>query len=246
MGKLEIEIADDGAIGTLPDPVQKFLDKKINEAHTRAYAKAADEARRQVGDPVDRERLRQLEEEQKQRQIQDLEREKKYEEAAKLRDAKWQQDLSVKDQEIARRETRLRQSLRAEIRAAAVRAKARDESLEELETILSGRLDLDADLQPFVKGDDGKPAIDTKTGAPVTIEGLVSSYLDSHLHHRAAPSGTGGGARGGASYAQGTASDAVARFRAAQEKIQRGDHSPSSMREFLEAQREARAHEGAR
>jgi hypothetical protein len=241
MPKVEFEIGEDGTIGTLPEPLQKFLDKKINDAHTRAYSKAAEEARRQVGDPVDREKLRQLEDEKKAREIADLERDKQYDAAAKLRDEKWQGELQKRDQEIQRRDSRLRDSLRAEIRAAAVRAGARDESLAELEAILSGRLDLNPDLQPFVKGDDGQPAIDKKTGAPVSIEGLVSGYLDTHQHHRAAPAGTGGGARGGASFASGSGTDAAARLASAKEKLQRGDRSPAVMQDFREAQRELQA-----
>ena len=91
---------------------------------------------------------------------------------------------------------------RSEIKIAAKTIGARTESLDELATLLGADLDLDPDLQPFVKGADGKPAVD-KDGKPVSIEGHVKAYLDKHPHHRAGSGGTGGGARGGASMSGG-------------------------------------------
>lgn len=239
MAKIDIEIGDDGKISTLPEPVQKFVDGLISDAHRRAYEKAAGEAKKQGFDPVERERLKQLEEEKKAREIADLEREKKYEEATRLRDEKWQKDVAAKEAALQQRDQRIRRGLRADIRAAALKHGARDESLDELGMLLSGDLDLDADLEPFVKGADGKPATD-KDHNPVSIEGHVKAYLDSHPHHRKAPAGQGGGARGGASF-QGGVSDAAGRLLAAKEKLERGDRSPATMAEFLTAQREVKA-----
>jgi hypothetical protein len=242
MPKVEIDVTDDGKIGTLPEPVQKFVDGLIGDAHKRAYEKAAAEAKRQGYDPVERERLTQLEAEKKAREIADLERDKKYEEAQKLRDERHQKDLAAKDEAINQREARIRKGLRADIRAAALRHGAREESLDELALILSGDLDLDSDLEPYVKGTDGKPAA-SQDGKPVSIEGHVNAYLDTHPHHRKAPAGQGGGARGGASFA-GATSDAANRHAAAKERLERGDRSPAVMREFLQAQREMQSATG--
>lgn len=239
MSKLEIEIGEDGKVGTLPEPVQKFVDGLIGDAHRRAYEKAAAEAKKQGFDPVERERLKQLEDEKKAREIADLERDKKYDEAQKMRDERHQKDLDAKNVDIQKREQRIRKGLQSDIRAAALKHGARDESLDELGRLLSGDLDLDPDLEPFVKGADGKPAID-KDGHPVSIEGFVKTYLDTHAHHRKAPAGQGGGARGGASFTGGT-SDASTRFQEARAKLERGERSPAVMNEFLQAQRELKA-----
>lgn len=236
MPKLEIDVADDGKIGTLPEPIQKFVDGLISDAHRRAYEKATTEAKKQGFDPVEREKLAQLEAEKKAREIADLERDKKYEEAQKLRDERHQKDLLAKDEAIQKREGRIRKGLRADIRAAALKHGARDESLDELATMLTGDLDLDSDLEPFVKGSDGKPAVD-KDGKPVSIEGHVKAYLDSHAHHRKAPAGQGGGARGGASYS-GASGAASQRLEQAKQRIQRGDRSPAAQKEFLDAQQD--------
>lgn len=235
---LQVEIADDGAVGTLPEPLQKFLDKKINEAHSRAYQKAADEAKKQVGDPVDRERLRQLEEQTKQREIEDAERAKKYDEAIKLRDTDWQKKVSEREDALAKRDKRLRDNLQTLVRAAAVKAGARDQSLDELAVLLGGRLDLDDELNPYVKGADGKPATGSD-GKPVSVEGLVVQYLTDHPHHKAGAGTSGGGARGGASLAGVSATLAQEVEQARRNWVTRKD--ADSLAAYQEAQRKLKA-----
>ncbi len=199
MAKLEVDIGDDGKIGTLPPELQQFFDKGFNEAYAKGAAKKAEEMKPHVADPVERERLKQLEEENQKFKLSEAEREKRYEDALKMRDDKHAKDLSERDEKIKVREGKIRKAVDARIEAAAVKAGARDESLAELVKILGGDIDLDADLEPFVKGSDGKPAVD-KDKKPIDIEGHVKAYLESHAHHRKAQGGKGGGAPGGRAF----------------------------------------------
>jgi hypothetical protein len=94
----------------------------------------------------------------------------------------------------------VRDSVAKTIRAAAATHGARAESLDELERLLAVDVDLDDDLQEFVKGADGKPRTDDK-GQRVTVEGLVADYLKSHTHHVAVAPAKGGKAPGGSTLA---------------------------------------------
>jgi hypothetical protein len=98
--------------------------------------------------------------------------------------------------------------LGAEIRAAAVAAGAREESLPELSKLLGADVDLDADLQPFVRDSDGTKR--EQDGKAMSIEGLVREYLASHPHHLKGGRSTAGRAQGGVAMRQsmGQVSDA--------------------------------------
>lgn len=214
MAKLEIEIGDDGKVGELPDAIKAHIgtlvdttlktkekelsDKAFNEGFQKGNAKKAAELKDHLVDPAERERLKTLEKENEQLKIAELEREKKYDEAQKIREERHAKDLKDKDEAILRRDGKLRGGVKSEIKAAALKFGARDESLTELAILLGGEIDFDDQLEPFVKGADGKPAVDSKN-QPLTIEGRVRQYLDANRHHVKGPGGTGGGARGGAS-----------------------------------------------
>lgn len=202
---------DEKGVPFIPDSLmqrfQPVVDRLVKPRLDKERQKIEQEfsQRRPVDDPVSREQLKKLQEDNERFQLADLERQKRYEEAEKLRvdrekqrEADHKKELDTREKEIERRTGRLKQMASNEIKIAAKKFGARDESLDELAQILGGQIDLDTDLQPFVKGSDGKPLTD-KDGQPVPIEGHVKSYLDSHPHHRAAAGGSGGGARGGAS-----------------------------------------------
>lgn len=203
MPVVEIEIGDDGAIGKLPEPVQKFFDKKYDEA----YRKGADKTERALSpltvDPVEMERLRLRDKQLSDVELREAERQKEYEKAAKLRDeaAQKEREAAIKAERLKTDAAvdRLRQSLGRTIRAAALAQGARAESLDELERLLGAEVDLDGDLNDFVKdaSDPTKPRL-TDKGEKVTIEGLVADYLRTHPHHVAAPPVKGGKAPGGA------------------------------------------------
>lgn len=209
MAEITIEVDEQGNIGTLPEPLQKFFDKGFKEAFKKGAAKVeADLQARPPVDPAERERLKLLEQENARFREEKALAEKNYEEARRLQEERLSKVAAEKDDalkavqtEIARRDARLRAGLGAEIRAAAVAAGARDESLPELAKLLGADLDLDGNLEPFVKGEDGKPRTD-KDGKPVTIEGFVTEYLSGHPHHLKGGTSTPGRAMGGATFRQ--------------------------------------------
>ncbi len=203
MPTIEIEVGDDGAPKSVPEPFQKLIDKAFGQGQ----AKAADELRKtHKPDPVEIERAKTLEIEVSKLKEAEAIREKRYEDAqaeatkrhqAALDDERKSADVLKAD--IAKRTTRIQELVRKDIRAAALEAGARKESLHELEKLLGDAVGLDDALQPFVKGKDaGQPLLD-KDGKAVTVEGYVASYLADNPHHKAAPGGRGGGAPGGRS-----------------------------------------------
>lgn len=205
MAKVELEIGDDGSVGTLPEPLQKFFDTKFNEAFGKGKAKAAEDMRGQLPDPVERERLKSLELENSRLKEAEALAQKNYQEAERIRNERHAAEVKERDerltkaeQELARRTERVRELVASQIREIAVRNGARDASLDELSVLLGTTIDLDDALQPVVKDRAGKVALD-KDGKPLTVEGLVISYLADHPHHKAAPGGRGGGATGGRS-----------------------------------------------
>lgn len=215
MPVLNIEVGDDGKIvGELPDALKGTLqsqldaslkakekeisDRAFNEGFQKGNAKKAEELRPHLQDPAEKERLKTLEQENEKLKIAELERDKKYEEANKIREERHAKELLERDDNVKAHKGKLRGGALSEIKAAALKYGAREESLGELALILGGEIDFDDTLEPFVKGSDGKPAVDSKN-QPLTIEGRVKQYLAANRHHVKAPGGAGGGAPGGAS-----------------------------------------------
>lgn len=211
-----IEVDEQGNIGTLPEPVQAFVNKAINEAFKRGAQKVEREMSGRAIDPAERERLLQAQADANLLREEIATRDKNFEEAARLREERFQRELDQREQalksketEIGRRDARLRGMLGAEIRAAAVAAGAREESLPELQKLLGADLDLDENLEPFVKGEGNAPRLD-KDGKPVSIEGLVREYLASHPHHLRGGQSQSGRAQGGASIGRSVAAPSPA------------------------------------
>ena len=204
MAKFEVEVADDGSIGALPEPFQKEFDRKVSDAVTKAQKNLEAKFAGQLADPAEKERLKMLSDENSRLKEAEARAAKNFEEADRLKEERHaaalkerEDKLTSKDSEIVRRDSRLRSMLGSEIRAAATAAGARDESLPELVTILGFQLDLDGDsLEPFIKGADGKPL--EKDGKRVPIEAHVQQYLVDHPHHFNATRGKSGRASGGA------------------------------------------------
>lgn len=203
---LTVELDDKGNIGKLPEPLQKFLDTRINESFRKGAEKVEAELKPRLRSEVDDEKLKSLEAENLRYKEAEAKRKGDHEEAKKLAEERHAADLkdrddklTAKDAEITRRDTRLRSMLGTEIKSAAVAAGARDESLPELMKLLGADLDLDPQtLEPFVKGADGKPATG-KDGKAITVEGYVQQYLADHPHHLKRTPGRPGGAQGGQS-----------------------------------------------
>lgn len=202
MPTVEIEIADDGTIAKVPESVQKLIDKAFGQGR----AKAEDDLRKTARpDPVEVERAKTLEVELSKLKEADAIREKRYEdaqaEAAKRHEAALAEERKAADalkSEVERRTGRIQELVRKDIRAAALEAGARKESLDKIEKLLAGDIGLDDALQTYVKDSAGKAQLD-KDGKPVTIEGYVSQYLADNREFLASPPGRGGGAPGGRS-----------------------------------------------
>jgi hypothetical protein len=251
MAKFEIEVSDDGKFDTLPDPVQVFVDRKINEAHSAnqalkaaevAKSKAEHELLRLRGgslDPAERERLKTLEGEHSRMAEEIALRDKKFEEAQTIREDRHRKAIEEQaakttalSAEIEKRTQRIRQLALKEIHAAALAAGARRESIPELEIILGTRIGLDDALQVFVTDtqDAGKPQLD-KDGKPLSVEGFVADYLAAHPHHVSGPAGRGGAASGGRSLTGQPASRDAAR--AAALEVVAADPSITAVADFL-------------
>lgn len=204
MPEITIEVGDDGSIAKMPEAVQKLIDKAFGQGQ----AKAADElAKKGKADPVEVERLKTLEVENSKLKEAEAIREKRYEDAQLEADKRHQAAIADERKaadalkaEIAKRDQRIYDAAKKDIRAAALEAGARKESLPELEVLIGGRIGLDDALLPFVRDekDAGKPLLD-KDGKAVSVEGFVQQYLADHPHHKAAPIGRGTGGGGGQS-----------------------------------------------
>lgn len=215
MAEVTIEIDDQGNIGKLPEPVQKFFDKGFNEAFKKGASKVEAELRDKIADPVTIEKLKALEEENSRFREAEAKRKGEHKEAMDIAEQRHAAALKDREDKIAaaaaeveRRTGRLKSMLGSEIRAAAIAAGAREESLPELVKLLGADVDLDADLNPIVIGADGKAL--EKDGKPVGIEGLVTEYLASHPHHLKGSRGVPGRSTDGASFRRPAATAAEA------------------------------------
>jgi hypothetical protein len=197
MPELTIEVGDDGAIGKLPEPLQKFLDKRIDEAFKKGAEKTEKALSPHLTDPLEMEKMRQRAKVADDLELKEIERDKRYDEALQLRDKAHAESVKAEQARTAAAIAKVRAGVAKTIRAAAATNGARAESLDELERLLAADVDLDETLQEFVKDAEGKPKVDDK-GVRVTVEGLVVDYLRTHPHHVAAPIIQGGRARGGA------------------------------------------------
>lgn len=200
MPVLEVEIGDDGGIKTLPEPLQKFLDKRIDEAYKKGADKTEKALSPHLADPVEIEQLRQRAKKADELEIGVLERDKRYEEALALRDKNNAEKIEAERKRTEAAVARVKAAVTKSIRAAAATHGARAESLDELERLLGAEVDLDDTLAEYVKDAEGKPRVDAD-GKRLSIEGLVAEYLKTHPHHVAAAPVKGGKAPGGATRA---------------------------------------------
>lgn len=182
---LEVPLNADGSIGELPKPLQELFDRTIVKRLKEVKEKTA-------LDPVERERLKQLEEENQRFLIEQAEKDKRYDEAKALIEKNFHDKAKKDEDEKAKYRRRLQDMLSSEVRSAASKLGARNESLGDIAVILKDRLAMDDDLNPVILDEHGK-AIEG-----LTIEQLVAQTLEAKPYFKdARPSG--GGARGGAS-----------------------------------------------
>lgn len=183
---LEVPLNADGTIGQLPKQLQDLIDGQISKAIQRTKEKTTGL------DPVERERLKQAEDELQRLRVEEAERGKRYEEAIELRAKKFDEEKVTLQTQIERRNRRLQDMTRAEIRTAALGLGARKDALDDVAKILAERVAMDDELNTIVLDESGKPLPEW------TIEQLVATVLEAKPFYKDTKP-TGGGARGGAS-----------------------------------------------
>lgn len=225
---LSVPLNPDGTFGTLPEPLQKFLDAKIAQVSKRQEAKAT-----ALPDPVERERLRQLEDENQRYKVGEAEREKRYEEALKMREDDWSRKFKETETQLEKRTQRVVQLVGAEVRAAALRYGAREESLEDIEALLDRRISLNDNLDAVVLDPKGE-------ATDQTIEDLVKATLDSKPYF-CRPPATGGGARGGMSLTGHLPNPRQQQAEAAAARVRTDRNDLTAINELFEATRASRS-----
>lgn len=233
MATVEVEINEDGTPGTLPAPLQELMNKRIDEA----YQKGANKAEKRLGalvvDPKELETLRTAAKELEDAKLVIAERDKDWKTAQDIRDKRHADELKSERDAHLKTRGKVREFVGKSIRIAAVEAGARTESLDELEHLIGAAVDLDADLNPFVKGEDGSPRTNDK-GETVTLEGFIREYLDRKPHHKAAPAVKGGKAPGGAAY-RGTPPSALTGKDAIRAALDEDGANPATQRAMIAA-----------
>ena len=253
MPRIEVDIDDKGEIvGTAPNELDALFRRTEAAAHGRGYSKgmseAAEAAKKQIEDnvraelakrdamaPLEKEKYSRIDEENTALKTQLIDREREADKALKAREESHARELLKRADALKKREDRILKLTRGTLRAEALQAGAREESLSELEVILGASIGYDDDMEPFVKNEDGSPYL--LHGKPIPIGAYVKQYLDSHPYHRKPAPGQGGNARGGAAYS-GARSDVT--MDAAVQRIQQGDRSADAINDVFEASRRRR------
>jgi len=250
MPRLELEIDDKGEIvGEAPAELTALFTRTETAAYGKGYGKgvekAAADAKKQIEDnvkaevarlealaPLERDKHQRIAEENQILQTRLNEHLKDADRTLKSREEAHAREIVARTEAQQKRDNRIKELVKAQIRADALGHGAREESLGELEVILINGIGYDDDMEPFVKDPDGKPLM--QHGKTVTLSAFVKQYLESHPHHRKPAQGTPGNARGGASF-HGHGQPATAD--AARARIDSGDRSAGAIDELFQATR---------
>jgi hypothetical protein len=256
MPRFEIELDDKGEfVGDIPAPLKAFVDQAEIKAHGNGYRNGASEtatkaqkefeerlarelAKKDALAPLEREKLARYEEENTALNTRLTEAMRESNTMLRSREEAHARELLSRSDAIKARDVRLQALVGDQLESLALAAGARDESLSELKVILGAAVAFDDDMQPYVKGDDGRPRLQSN-GQPISLKAFVRDYVETHPHHRRPASGVGGGARGGATF-QGYTRDTVG-MDAAKKRIESGDRSPTAINELFEASRQRKA-----
>jgi len=253
MARIELELDDKGEIvGSAPSELDAIFKRIEAASHGRGYSKgmseAAEAAKKQIEEnvkaelakreamlPLEREKYSRIDEENSALKTQLIDREREADKALKAREESHARELLRRADALKKREERIVKLTRATLRAEAVQAGARDESLGELEVILGAAIGYDDDMEPFIKDETGQAVL--HHGKPIPIGLYVKQYIDTHPYHRKPAAGQGGNARGGAAYG-GQRTDVT--LDAAEQRVARGDRSPDAINDVFEASRRRR------
>lgn len=251
MPRIELEVDDKGEfVGQLPAEVDAILKRVEASAHGQGYgkgvAKAAEDAKKQIEDnvkaevarlnalaPLEKEKYSRIDEENTSLKTQVLELAREHDRSLKSREENHARELLDRAEALKKRNARIVDLTKGQLRVEARAAGARDESAEELEVILHTSVGYNDDMEPFVKNPDGSQKL--VHGKPQSLAAFVKEYLDTHPHHRKAPAGQGGGARGGATLHG--AAHPPASIESARARIDGGDRSLDAINDMFQAGR---------
>lgn len=251
MGRFEIEINDAGEfVGDVPESLNAILKRVEAAAHGSGYGKgaqkAAEEAKAQIEAnvkaelakrealaPLEREKWARIEEDNKILNTRLSEAMREADRTLKSREENHAREILQRSEALQARDALVRDVVQEQLEVLALASGARDESLGELKVILNAFIGFDEHMKPYVKGDDGNPRL--QHGKPMPLKAFVKDYLETHPHHRKPTPGSGGGARGGATF-HGYNRDSVS-VDAAKRRIDSGDRSPTAINELFEASR---------
>lgn len=251
MPRIELDIDDKGDIvGDAPELLKGIFTRIETTAHGQGFgkgaAKAAEEAKAQIlaavaaekakleaMAPLEKEKYLREAEENKTLKTQMLEASRETDRTMKAREEAHATQLLERAEALKKRNSKIVDLTKAQLRSAAQASGARDESLDELEVILHASIGYTDDMEPFVKAGDGTQK--TVAGKAQSIAGFVKEYLDGHSHHKKPAGGSGGGARGGASFNGGAGGHVNAD--AAKARVESGDRSAGAINELFEATR---------
>lgn len=246
--RIEVELDDKGEIvGQAPAEIDAIFKRIETTAHGSGYgkgvSKAAEDAKKQIADsiaaakaqleadaPVKQAKYAQMEDDYKVLQTRMIESERALNSTMKDREEQHARELLDRSDRLKKFGGRIQDLTKSQLRGEARAYGARDESLDELEVILHASIGYDDDMSPFVRNPDGSQRM--QQGKPMPVSLFVKEYLDGHTHHRKPAGGTGGGARGGASF-HGHTSNVSAE--AARARVEGGDRSSTAINELFEA-----------
>lgn len=251
MPTIQFELDDKGEpVGDLPPELQSILKRVEAEHHKIGYGtgvqQAAKDAKKQIEDaiafekarldaqqPLEKERVARIEADNQTLSARLAELSKESDRTLKTREEAHARELVQSADRIKRRDERIQALTESSIRADAVAAGAREESLDEIAFLVGKFIGFDDDMMPFIKQADGTPQL--QAGKPIPISAFVKQYLDTHQHHRKAATGRGGDARGGASLRGQAAPKGNAD--AIRQQIAEGDRSATTLNKLYEATR---------
>lgn len=250
MARFEIELDDKGDfVGQLPPEVAEAHKRIGIMAHGNGFqagqSKASEEAKKQIAESLAAERAKwdaQLPLERAKWDAVDAENAaiksqltdtmREHGKTLNRLSESHAEEITKRAQALDRRNAKIAGLVQANIRGLLTQYGAADGAVPMLEHFLLERhVGFDEDMEPYVKGEDGKPA-KTNTGNPITLDTFVKQYIESTPQFRKAPQGQGGGARGGASFSQGFNGGAPS-FKAAQERIDSGDRGGDAITELF-------------
>lgn len=252
----EIEFDDKGElVGEAPEPLKAIFGRIETTAHGAGFgkgaAKAAEEAKKQIADtvaaevakreallPIERAKWAEIDETNKSLQTKLIESDRAHDRILKDREEAHAREILSRKDAIEKREARVKELVRGQLRAEARAHGARDESASELDLVLSAWIGYDDDMTPYVKNSPDDPAQKLVHGKPQGIGAFVKEYLDTHPHHKRPTSTAGGGARGGASQ---HGAHPPASLDQARARIEGGDRSVDAVDAMYQALKKQRA-----